>query len=447
MSRRRSAASTRSRSSSSGRCTTRAPASRSRPATPVPASPRPSTQWFLAEAPPELLRPVPAARTTRRRIRPTSVSPTCGRTAPPSSRRGRWRRPPDHDLRRERGPGPGRHAVVDGRRVAECGRGCAERAMCCRRPAAGRSPQPRPADRRRRRAGASATARSATRRSTPRPTPDRNSTASAASVRVTLLFDDGTARSPGRSRCRPTRASTCRRCRVPGRRGKASGRSSIALARRPCPSSWSGRCTRTPRASSGRRVPTRWARRFRRPRCSPKAYHRHAGSTVAGRRFPRRSEAQTMDERQGHAPWVRASHWIGAASLLVLAVTGVMILMVHPRLYWGEAGNDLTPALIELPISRNHQHGGWDAPKPFFPRAGATVSASGPSTSSTRRLGTQLHCWPRVPGHPGVLYLLGGCRRSIRAQLWRERPSSRRAWSGARRRQCASACRRGGGPR
>ncbi len=83
-----------------------------------------------------------------------------------------------------------------------------------------------------------------------------------------------------------------------------------------------------------------------------------------------------MDERQGHAPWVRASHWIGAASLLVLAVTGFLILMVHPRLYWGEVGNDLTPALIELPISRNHQHGGWDTPKPFFARAGAPVSAS-----------------------------------------------------------------------
>jgi hypothetical protein len=26
----------------------------------------------------------------------------------------------------------------------------------------------------------------------------------------------------------------------------------------------------------------------------------------------------------------------------------------HPRLYWGEVGNDLVPALIELPISNNH---------------------------------------------------------------------------------------------
>ena len=33
--------------------------------------------------------------------------------------------------------------------------------------------------------------------------------------------------------------------------------------------------------------------------------------------------------------------------------------MAHPRLYWGEAGNDLTPALLELPVSRNYRHGGW----------------------------------------------------------------------------------------
>ena len=54
------------------------------------------------------------------------------------------------------------------------------------------------------------------------------------------------------------------------------------------------------------------------------------------------------------------SHWMLTASFLTLAFTGFVILMAHPRLYWGEAGNDLTPALIELPISRNHRHGGWD---------------------------------------------------------------------------------------
>lgn len=77
-----------------------------------------------------------------------------------------------------------------------------------------------------------------------------------------------------------------------------------------------------------------------------------------------------------HARWVRCTHWIVAVSFLVLAVSGFLILMVHPRLYWGEVGNDLTPALLELPISRNHRHGGWDTPTPFFDDTGAAVSAS-----------------------------------------------------------------------
>jgi len=59
-------------------------------------------------------------------------------------------------------------------------------------------------------------------------------------------------------------------------------------------------------------------------------------------------------------PWfVRLSHAVAAASLLTLVFSGIEILMVHPRLYWGDAGNDLTPALLELPISRNYKHGGW----------------------------------------------------------------------------------------
>ncbi len=72
---------------------------------------------------------------------------------------------------------------------------------------------------------------------------------------------------------------------------------------------------------------------------------------------------------EGHARWVRFSHWIMAASVLTLAVSGFVILMAHPRLYWGAVGNDLTPALFELPISRNYMHGGWAAPVTFFPGA------------------------------------------------------------------------------
>ena len=78
----------------------------------------------------------------------------------------------------------------------------------------------------------------------------------------------------------------------------------------------------------------------------------------------------------GHKSWVRISHWIVTVGFLTLVFTGFVILMAHPRLYWGEVGNDLTPALLELPISRNHRHGGWEKRAPFFQDAASPVSAS-----------------------------------------------------------------------
>ena len=78
----------------------------------------------------------------------------------------------------------------------------------------------------------------------------------------------------------------------------------------------------------------------------------------------------------GHTRWVRISHWVVTLSVAALAFTGVEILMVHPRLYWGEVGNDLTTPLIELPISRNHQHGGWSGQTPFFAGTASPITAS-----------------------------------------------------------------------
>jgi thiosulfate reductase cytochrome b subunit len=77
-----------------------------------------------------------------------------------------------------------------------------------------------------------------------------------------------------------------------------------------------------------------------------------------------------------HALWVRISHWVLALSILTLGFSGFVILMAHPRLYWGKAGNDLTPALFELPISRNYKHGGWAPPVTFLPAAKPVVSAA-----------------------------------------------------------------------
>jgi thiosulfate reductase cytochrome b subunit len=79
--------------------------------------------------------------------------------------------------------------------------------------------------------------------------------------------------------------------------------------------------------------------------------------------------------KEKHQPWVKASHWIISLSFLFLVFTGIEILMVHPRLYWGEVGNELTPALLEFPISRNHQRSDWEEKIPFFDTPDSPVSA------------------------------------------------------------------------
>ncbi|CAN5629796.1 cytochrome b/b6 domain-containing protein [soil metagenome] len=112
----------------------------------------------------------------------------------------------------------------------------------------------------------------------------------------------------------------------------------------------------------------------------------------------------------GHRRWVKSTHWIITASFLVLLFTGFIILRSHPRLYWGNAGNDLTPALFELPISRNYQHGGWEKSTPFFNNTNSPVSASRTyDIYNQNGWGRSLHflsAWFLVI--TGVIYLLAG---------------------------------------
>lgn len=51
-----------------------------------------------------------------------------------------------------------------------------------------------------------------------------------------------------------------------------------------------------------------------------------------------------------HAGIVRATHWITALCFAALLVSGVEILISHPRFYWGETGNVLMPPLFTIPI-------------------------------------------------------------------------------------------------
>ena len=51
-----------------------------------------------------------------------------------------------------------------------------------------------------------------------------------------------------------------------------------------------------------------------------------------------------------HTAVVRVTHWITTLCFFALLVSGMEIVISHPRFYWGEAGNVLTPSLFNLPI-------------------------------------------------------------------------------------------------
>jgi thiosulfate reductase cytochrome b subunit len=157
-------------------------------------------------------------------------------------------------------------------------------------------------------------------------------------------------------------------------------------------------------------------------------------------------ERPTQPEPPGpsrHPGWVRVCHWLVTVSFLALTVSGYVILMCHPRLYWGDAGNDLTPALFELPISRNYRHDKWDVHGAFAPDGEGPVSATRTelifNENSWARSLHFLAAWGLVL--PGTVYLVAGVstghfRRRLwpdaddltPGRLWRDAASHLRPW-------------------
>jgi thiosulfate reductase cytochrome b subunit len=62
------------------------------------------------------------------------------------------------------------------------------------------------------------------------------------------------------------------------------------------------------------------------------------------------SAVPTTTAARRHSALVRVTHWITTICFVALLVSGVEVLISHPRFYWGETGNVLTPALFQLPI-------------------------------------------------------------------------------------------------
>jgi thiosulfate reductase cytochrome b subunit len=51
-----------------------------------------------------------------------------------------------------------------------------------------------------------------------------------------------------------------------------------------------------------------------------------------------------------HSLLVRVTHWIYTLSFFGLVLSGLAIILAHPRLYWGETGAVGAPPLIDLPV-------------------------------------------------------------------------------------------------
>ena len=67
-----------------------------------------------------------------------------------------------------------------------------------------------------------------------------------------------------------------------------------------------------------------------------------------------------------HAVVVRLTHWLTVAAFVALAVSGLCLVISHPRFYWGETGNvNMKPAFtIPIPASRDTVPTGYNYQMP-----------------------------------------------------------------------------------
>lgn len=63
-----------------------------------------------------------------------------------------------------------------------------------------------------------------------------------------------------------------------------------------------------------------------------------------------------------HARVVRVTHWLTVLAVFALVLSGVELVLSHPRFYWGESGNVNIPPLFSLPVpsSRGTVPTGYD---------------------------------------------------------------------------------------
>ncbi len=134
-----------------------------------------------------------------------------------------------------------------------------------------------------------------------------------------------------------------------------------------------------------------------------------------------------------HSALVRATHWISAIAFLALLVTGMEILVSHPRFYWGETGNVNMAPLFSIPIPASRgtvptgygyvlpDQNGWSRSLHFeaawaFVFAGMVYLGHGIISRHFRR-----NLWPDSAGT--------SLRQIVSDHLRFKKPSAAEAWS------------------
>jgi len=84
----------------------------------------------------------------------------------------------------------------------------------------------------------------------------------------------------------------------------------------------------------------------------------HEAAMAESLHFPAGAIEEPSDSRR-HSLLVRITHWVQTLAFFGLLVSGIAILLAHPRLYWGETGSLGTPSLLDLPIPFKLGHSGW----------------------------------------------------------------------------------------
>ncbi len=157
---------------------------------------------------------------------------------------------------------------------------------------------------------------------------------------------------------------------------------------------------------------------------------------MAGSTWLLREAVPATTEAPRHSALVRITHWLTTLCFFALLLSGIEIVISHPRFYWGETGNVMTPSLFELPIPASRpwvktgysfvlpDQNGWSRNLHF--EAAWVVILTGLVYVISSVLGRHLRK-DLLPGGAGLTWR--ELSMDIANHLRCERPGEREAWS------------------